>query len=400
MVLGALVVLYAVMMVLKPKPVDWTVTLRQDDKNPYGAFIVFQRMGDLFPEATITSEQMPAYNLLSDSALRGTAYVLIAPRTALQPEDVHRLLGYVARGNAAFIATGALSRALSDSLGVKLAAPVEGVFSRDSGRVNFTNTHLRTDSGFTFRQFTLRGYFSEVDTATTSVLGTTGSGQADFISMRRGKGLIYLHAAPLCFSNYFMLFGDNSTYTARALSYLPRHLSRIYWDEYYKLGSGYKGSMLSFFLAHRYLRWAWWLALFGIVMYVVFESRRRQRVIPVADPLDNTSLDFIKTVGQLYYERRDNKNIAEKKVAHFLEWVRSRLYLSTERLDPAFIGSLARKSGRSERAARDLVGLIIQLRSSEAVSDVLLLQLNGRIDAFYSKLSDDGIGKSTAGPAS
>lgn len=380
--LAVLVVLYVVVTVMAPRPVDWTVTLERGDKNPYGAFILYQQMGDLFPAAEVSSEQLPAYNLLSDTSLEGTAYVIVSPRAALEPEDVSRLLGYVARGNDAFIAAGALSRALSDSLGVKCAEP-RVVLTDDSLRVNFTNPRLATDTGFGFRRYTLDGHFSEVDTPATMVLGENSSGQADFVRVSRGKGHIYLHAVPLCFSNYFMLWGNNATYTSSALSYLPAGLSHVYWDEYYKLGSVYKGSMLRFFLSDPVLRWAWWLALATLVLYVIFEAKRRQRVIPVEEVPRNTSLDFIKTVGRLYYERHDNTNIAEKKIAYFLEWVRSHLYLSTDRLDQAFVAALSRKSGAPESRARDLVELITQIRGSGVLSDALLLQLNTQIDAFY-----------------
>jgi hypothetical protein len=380
--LAVLVVLYALVTVLAPRPLDWTVTLERADKNPYGAFIVYERMSDLFPGARISSEQLPAYNLLQDTSLKGTAYVVVSPGASLEPEDVYQLLGYVERGNDVFIAAGALSRALSDSLGVKLAAPRIGI-TDTLAHIGFTNPRLAADTGFALTPYSLDGYFSKVDTPTTVVLGETGRGQADFIRVRRGKGQLYLHAAPLCFSNYFILHGDNDAYASAALSYLSPDLTRVYWDEYYKLGSARKGSLLTFFLSDPVLRWAWWLALFALIAYVLFESKRRQRVIPVEELPRNTSLDFVRTVARLYYERHDNRHIADKKIAYFLEWVRGHLYLSTEKLDPAFAVALSRKSGAPESRARDLVELITQVRGSGVLSDALLLQLNTEIDAFY-----------------
>ncbi|HEX5554874.1 MAG TPA: DUF4350 domain-containing protein [Chitinophagaceae bacterium] len=381
-----LLALYILLAVFRPKQLDWTVTLQGKDKNPYGAYILYHQLKDLFPSAVILTDRLPVYSQLRDSVDRRTAYLLIAPELPLHPEDIHRLLKYVAGGNDAFIATYSLGTALSDTLHLRMSGPVHNIFRTDSLRVNFTNQRLATDSGYLFRKFTLDNYFKKIDTARAEVLGVLSGGQADFIRMKFGKGYLYVHAAPLCFSNYFMVFGNNDAYTAGALSYLPRDIKTIYWDEYYKQGADYSGSVMNFFLTHRFLRWAWWLALLTTALYLLFASKRRQRVIPEMDPMTNTSLDFVKTVGNLYFNRKDNKNIADKKMTHFLEFVRARLYLSTSHLDQEFIVALARKSDVDVGRVTDLVNLMIQAQTSPHIGSELLSQLNRHIDDFYKKV--------------
>lgn len=382
-ILGGLVVLYVAVAIVGDRQTDWTVTLQKEDTNPYGAYITFRMLGELFPRVVVTAEQLPAYNLLSDTSLRGTAYLVIGPGADLESEDVRQMLRYVSRGNDVFISAYSLSNMLADSLGVKLAVSAVSTLRADSTGVRLTNRRLGAGTVYAFRKWTSSGIFDAVDTAKTEVLGTSSDGKPDFVRVRHGKGFVFLHAVPVCFSNDFMLSPKNHRYTAAALSYLPAGTTHLYWDEYYQLGPAYRGGLMRFLLTHLYLRWAWWLALFALIAYVFFESKRRQRVVPVREPLKNNSLDFITTVGGLYFERHDNKGIAEKKITHFLEWVRGRLYLSTERLDEDFVLALARKSGSSERAARDVVGMIIQVRSSNTVGDALLMQLAGHVDAFY-----------------
>lgn len=387
MILGLLTVLYVLLTIFRPKPIDWKVTLEKKDKNPYGAFIVYHRLKDLFPHARIVADQLPVYNQVRDTTLRGTAYVMVAPQAGLQKEDVARLLQYITLGNDAFISAFSLSKALTDTLRLELSGQVRDLLRKDSIRISLTNPGLAGDSGYIFRRFTLNNYFSKLDTARTEVLGFMDGTKPDFIRMRFGAGYLYVQSAPLCFSNYFMLFGTNYRYTAAALSYLPQEVHTIFWDEYYKQGSGYKGGLLRFFLSHLYLRWAWLLALGTMVLFLVFESKRRQRVIPPADPVTNTSLEFVRTVGNLYFNRHDNKNIADKKIAYFLEFVRSRLNLSTGHLDQEFIAALARKGQADESQARILVDLILRVQSSGHISDPLLLELNKRIDDFCKNIT-------------
>src|SRR5579871_5141807 len=88
---------------------------------------------------------------------------------------------------------------------------------------------------------------------------------------------------------------------------------------------------------NRYLKWAYRIALITVIIFVFFEIKRRQRIIPVIEPLRNSTLDFVRTVGGVYFHQHNNKNIAEKKIQYFFEFIRSHFYLSTVYLDDEFI---------------------------------------------------------------
>ena len=52
-------------------------------------------------------------------------------------------------------------------------------------------------------------YFYKIDTATTTVLGYDKSNNPNFIHLKAGKGNLYVHLAPMAFSNYFLLHENN-----------------------------------------------------------------------------------------------------------------------------------------------------------------------------------------------
>jgi hypothetical protein len=203
--------------------------------------------------------------------------------------------------------------------------------------------------------------------------------------MPYGDGAFFVHAAPLCFSNYFMLTGRNDEYVSTALSYVPAGIREVFWDEYYKLGPEGSTNPLRFILNNRYLKWSFRIALIAMLLYVVFEMKRRQRVIPVIEPLKNTTLDFVQTVGNVYFNRRDNKNIADKKISYFLEFLRSKFFLNTSSLNEEFIELLSRKTGMAKQEAGELVNIIHSVQQNEQIGDSTLLQLNILIDGFYKK---------------
>ena len=380
-----LLVLYIIAEVNRPQPVDWTVTLSKADKNPYGGYVLFNRLKDLFPYANIQSYRKPAYNQLNNSFQENTAYFLLGESLPASQNDVDELLNYVTSGNYLFISSTNFSKGLSDTLHLKTDMAFSAL-SSDSTYINFTDPAVKSKQDYTFKKMTLDEYFTKYDTAVTTVLGRTTRNRVNFIKMTVGDGAIFIHANPLVFSNYFMLANNNSSYTSTALSYIPKNVDNIYWDEYYKLGPDGATSPLRFFLSNDFLRWALRLSIFGMLLYVLFEMKRRQRIIPVIVPLRNTTVDFIKTIAGVYFQQKDNSSIALKKITYFLEFIRNTYFINTNHLNMEFIETLSRKSGVSKTETEGLVQLIYDAQNAKQVSDKYLLVLNNKIDQFYKQV--------------
>ncbi|MEO6456415.1 MAG: hypothetical protein ABIN97_20230, partial [Ginsengibacter sp.] len=119
---------------------------------------------------------------------------------------------------------------------------------------------------------------------------------------------------------------------------------------------------------------------------VLFQIKRRQRIIPVIAPLKNSSLEFVKTVSNVYYNQKDNNSIAQKKLSYFLDFVRHRFYLPTREMDQNFIEQLSRKSSVPISEITDLVTLLNHIETEDKISDELLLMIDKHIDNFYKQL--------------
>src|SRR5438105_9132538 len=104
--------LYILAEMNRPKPVEWKITLSKEDKNPFGGYILYHQLNDLFPAASIHSYRLPAYNQVNNSRDSNTAYILIDPQLSMSAEDVDELLNYVVSGNYVFISSGNFSKTL------------------------------------------------------------------------------------------------------------------------------------------------------------------------------------------------------------------------------------------------------------------------------------------------
>jgi len=166
------------------------------------------------------------------------------------------------------------------------------------------------------------------------------------------------------------LYETNHAYAEQTLSLLPT--AKTWWTSYYQLGRLESQTPLRFILNNESLRWAYYMVVIGSVLFLLVESKRKQRMIPILLPLANTTLDFVKTIGNMYLQANDHKAIAEKKIAFFLDQVRSNYYLSLETGD-AFVEKVAKKSGNSLESAQRLFALIKVIQSSTRISEQMLL---------------------------
>jgi hypothetical protein len=106
-------------------------------------------------------------------------------------------------------------------------------------------------------------------------------------------------------------------------------------------------------------------------------------MIPPHEKPTNDSLDFVKTLGRLYYDRRDHKNLAGKMGAYFLEHVRSTYKIITHTLDDDFIQSLHVKSGYPQPEIKKIVTKIEQFSEWPNISEERLADFHKSLELFY-----------------
>jgi len=305
--------------------------------------------------------------------------------------DAHALLQYVARGNDAFIATQTMSSAcrdlLRDSLGLRwneaellTHAGPKGLPITDSVDVRFSNPALAAVR--TRLPGTALPQRLAVDSGRVGhTLATDGRGQALFVRLNHGRGHFYICAAPVAFTNYYLLRPRGAGFAAAALSYLPAR--RTWWDEYQKQGPVGEQSLLRVVFANDALRAAYYLTLAGGLLFVLVAARRRQRIIPTIKPLPNTTLLFTRTVASLYRQGSSHALIAEKKVGLFLDYLRTRFQeTSPDLADEDFRERLSQKSGLTRARVDELLRLVNFARTAPQVNDQQLLQLSKALSDF------------------
>jgi hypothetical protein len=374
-----LLVAYVVLQYNKPAPVSWQPTLYYGDKIPFGTYVFYHQLNNIFPQAKIINTNKSLYSLFGNNLPPGN-YIIVAKRIKITKTDFDALIKYVKAGNTVFITAFDWGGYWGE--GLKLESGTEG--TEKNTFLNFTNPQLKQEDYYRFDKDVSRQYFSQFDTTRATVISKNSAGNANYLSYKFNKGTLVLCANPELFSNYSLLTPQGAEYAERALSYLPIK-QNIYWDGYQNHDIEDDQSPMRVFLNNSSLQWAYYLSLFLLFIYIFFEVKRRQRVIPVIDPLKNSTIDFVNVVGRVYYEKRDNTNIAIKKILYLLSHLREQYQLKTNKLDNEFIDNLANKTGITQSFARELVDYVHYIDKQPTVTDHELIVLNQLIEKFYSQ---------------
>lgn len=370
-----------------PTEIDWTFSFQNDDKRPYGSLILYDLLDDLFPGASVEAMNVPPYLVLRDASRTGVNYLFVTETFAPDAVETEKLLDFAGQGNTVFVAAYAFDGAFADTLGLRTdqaGANWSNSFlgvSGDSVGINLVNPALHAPDDFYFDEGLADDYFERFDTLRATVLGVNSRDEVNYLRMEMGEGAIYLSTVPTAFTNYFALYRNNAEYLYRVLSHLP--VQDVLWDEYYKPDRTEAATPLRFVLRDPSLKWAYWTLIVLVILFVLFEAKRRQRIIPVIAPLKNTTVEFVETVGRLYYQHADHANLAEKKITYFLEYVRQHLGLPTHTLDEDFLARATERSGVPPDIARAVFKAVSRVQGQARLSEDDLRRLNDRIEAFY-----------------
>lgn len=367
---------------VRPHPVDWRSSYTSFDKIPLGSFIFYEEAPSLFPNGMEKIQEDPYEFLSSDKQEQNSTYFFINDQVFFDERQSEKLLEYVEKGNTVFISSRRIGGVIVDSL--KVVGYTSNSILEEKLYPKFFSATLKQDSLSTFKKGVYKSSFTKIDTLKSTALGYYDSEKEDskdlnYISVEYGKGKFLLHTLPEAFSNYYILKNDGQ-YAADVLSYVKT--DKIYWDEYLKTGRKVVTSPMRFVLNQAPLTWAYYLLMGSLLIFILFKGKREQRIIPIMKPLENTSVEFTKTIGDLYFQHKDYTNIIAKKITYFMESVRSKFFLNTSDISDDFIKKLALKSGNTEEDTRRLMNLIKHLKEKSVHSEDDLLHLNKKLEAF------------------
>lgn len=339
-----------------PKKFVWSPTFLHYDEQPFGCAVFDSLMSVSLPgEYSVTKKSL--YQLEQEDTINNRGILVVDRYLALRGPDIRAILRMAERGNKIMLAASHYGKLLEDTL--KFTSILSLTNFNQFKKQIITQSHKESlywigDSTvypprkFRFYPMFCDSYLSKYDSLPGKVLAynmqahntlpVDSTSNADYsrpdyspVALVRpwGKGEIILVTTPLLFTNYSVLDGTNATYALRLMSQM-KELPIVRTEAYNKAGATEQRSPFSYLLSQTPLRWGLYLTMIGVLLFMFFTARRRQRAIPVVRDPENKSLEFTELIGTLYYQQGCHGDLVRKKFTYFAEELRRTIQTDVE----------------------------------------------------------------------
>lgn len=374
-------------------------TYEKDDKNPFGGNVAFNEVLDYFEN--VKAVYGDVFTIDEDTARRRelthSLYIIVSDKLFFNEDEALWLRKYIEHGNDLLISANEIDPRFLKLFHCETNQRIAHIMDRP-GNMKETKTSIFFGEklpvvSYKYFYYPFNDYLREYKEDETRVLGVNDQLLPNFAIIFYGKGRLYLQLAPRAFSNYFLLTNKNLGYLKHIVNYMRSDRSPVYWDEYYKtLFRNYQQNppnkdfkTMGVIMKNTSLKWAFFVAVFAFMFFIFSGMKRKQRLIPLKPEEENASVDFVETLGRLYFVNKDNKNIATKLVTYFREHLRSKYFFNKVENGGQFATRLAAKSGLPTEQITELLNCIEIVEKSPTVSDEQLLSLNQQLENFYNK---------------
>ena len=346
--LATLLLLYFLLLYFMPQRFNWFVTLYEKDKDPFGAY-VFKTLIDNSWITDVNTSHQTAFEL---QHLEEPNLFVLCEELSVSTSEIEALLNLAHDGKSILISAHQMDTVFTDSLQLKINTLsfqfyLDKLWGIDSLGIKFTKEPFDTAKTYWFPEQLLPQYFEEYDPSANEVIAVNTQGKPVLVNLKFGKGNVLVSSTPLVFSNFSMLRSDNYDLVAGILSQLQP--GALHWTEYYQLGRMEASTPLRYVLSEPALKWALYILMLTILLFMAFEMKRGQRIIPIITPLKNETVDFVKTISRLYYQKKDHRNLAAKKILHFTDYLKQHLYIDIDDEISEIIEKVAAKTGSTEK---------------------------------------------------
>ena len=355
-----------------PKKFVWTPTFSQYDEQPLGCALFDSLLSSSLPHGYSLSKE--TFYQMEEDTVDKMGILVIANSLSMVKADVNALLKMAERGNKIMLVSNNYPKLLEDTLGFyctyshfnaaafrKYASSIfrkdsiywvaDSVYSRQLYRCypQFCNSSFRRYDSKVIRKLAEKDMTDAIgDMLADSDSVKVYSNYHPLLAMARpwGEGEIILVSTPLLFTNYGVLDENNANYIFRLLSQMGE-LPIVRSEGYMKATAQVQQSPLRYLLAHQPLRWALYLTMITILLFMIFTAKRRQRAIPVVREPANKSLEFTELIGTLYFQKKDHVDLVRKKFAYLAEELRREIQVDIEEVadDKRSFERIARKTG-------------------------------------------------------
>lgn len=371
------------------KETNWSFEPDRNSKEPYGCHIAYTELSAMFPMAKVqpASRFMLRVNeLLEEGTYPPKLLIVVCRDFMIDSSETVRVMELVSRGHHVLVLAEDAGTEWRNLFGVK---DIASEWSADTLSHEFMLERYDSLQSFTYSGLNSRTWFTDSDTLPDTLRHRGWFVKSDTLQpnlriLWHGNGVLAWGCAPVVFTNHFMLQRENRRYYEILLNAMkPKGLGGIHWTSKLHILPGEGESSAWSALWNRPLLFgAFLLILFLLGLFALLAARREQRAIPVVPVPVDASLEFVRTVGRLYFLQKRPDRMAEKMMNHYAAYLH-RSYGFT--LDDGWLplhARLAARTGHGANETKAFLGWLDYLRQGGSITEQELLHLYHQLRKF------------------
>lgn len=357
-----------------PNPINWDKNFDTQNKDPYGLYIFNKELPQLLKNQEITKTALSPYEFFEDGKKINdaqTTFLLIENVRYFDPMSAKKVLEKVKNGADLVIS----NEYFNSGNGLVLDTLQLKIYNVLQSKIHFVNNNLAQDT------LTIKDNYSNiflVKKPENHLAIAKMNHELAFVATKFGKGTVYLNTTPVLLTNYYLLNKkeQSSSFTEGFASIIQKK-NVVWFDPHYQSNERDNDeSIFRVLFKHQTLRFAWYTLIFGLLLFIIFYGKRKQRIVPIIEPVKNTTVEYVETVGNLYYQENDITQLLNKQIQYALYFIRNDWKIPTQNLDNDFKERLQQKTVALTSEIDEFVHFVKSFNSNQTYTQQQLIQFN------------------------
>lgn len=379
---------------------NWSSRFQVGDKKPLGLYLLTsltQAHLDTNHKVSSITDWIDMDSILEKDKSKKT-FFFVGNNFGLNNVEIDTLLAEVKLGSTMFLSFNDLT----ENLYPKLFYEYETKFEYSEGVNVFSDKHKYKMINL-FQNDTIAAdwkAYHKIESLGEHTSLSSFMEMSNFIKVKYGKGTLYFHSNPEMFYNYQIKRLHGFKYAQFTLNQLSRDQD-IYLLELGRLSDNYGNENLdedgeedgkvddSYFtliFQSPMLLTALLLSIFGIILFIIFRSKRTQPIVPYIAKKKDMTLAFTETITSIYYAKRHPYGLLQVQRKNFYATIHKHFFIDLNRgADNKILDVLAEKSNM-QRAEIDEIVNILETKEASAITDQYITDVNKKIHAFYREI--------------
>jgi hypothetical protein len=378
---------------------NWTKRYQIDDKNPLGLYL-FTALTKAHIDTNKRIKVVNDWNALdsiTSADKNPKTYMFVGNIFQLTNKEIDSVLSDVKDGSQLFLSfddlTENLFSKIFQSFEFRLDYAEEINVFVDNKKYNminvFQNDTIATDWWA----------FGDVSFAEDYISLSSFMEMPNFIRVNHGDGFIFLHATPKMYYNYQIKRPSGYRYAAYTLDNLPTD-NDVYLLELGRRSDNYSDSAgdeegegdkpdesyLQLIFRSPALLTALLLSILGVILFVIFRSKRRRPIVPFIPKRKDMTLAFAETITSIYFSKRNPYGLLQVQRKNFYDTVHRYFFVDLKhREGDRELEILAEKSDTPLSEIKKLINAF-ETNEASSVSEQFIAELAKRKYQFYRRV--------------